>query len=140
MQETNNAITTRVIALIIIAFSGWIISQLVKFAIYSISYKKPMWKMLYQTGGFPSSHTALIVSFLISMTLIQIFELGYLDWSFAVAIVFGIIVIHDVKGLGYEARKHAILINYENGNIFNYIKMHFYFYCLNSLFYFWLLT
>ena len=111
MQETNNAITSRVIALIIIAFCGWIISQLVKFAIYSISYKKPMWKMLYQTGGFPSSHTALIVSFLIAMTLIQLFELGYLDWSFAVAIVFGIIVIHDVKGLGYEARKHAILIN-----------------------------
>ena len=41
----------------------------------------------------------------------ECFELGYLDWSFAVAIVFGIIVIHDVKGLGYESSRHAILIN-----------------------------
>ncbi len=111
MEKAFEAITWRVIAIIIIAFAGLIIAQLVKFIIYSISYRKPMWKMLYQTGGSPSSHTSMIVAFLVSMFLIQLLELGYLDWSFAVAIVFGIIVIHDVKGLGYESSRHAILIN-----------------------------
>ena len=110
-ESALNGITWRVIATIIIAFIALVLGQLIKFIIYSISYKKPMWKTLYQTGGFPSTHTSMVVAFLVSMTLIQLLELGYLDWSFSVAIVFGIIVIHDVKGLGYESSRHAKLIN-----------------------------
>jgi acid phosphatase family membrane protein YuiD len=67
--------------------------------------------MLHSTGGFPSSHTSFVVSLITTLGMIQFHDLGYLDWSFSVALAFGILTLHDAMGVRYEATKHAIILN-----------------------------
>ena len=47
-----------------------------------------------------------------SLFLFQLHDLkGKLDWSFAVAVVFSIITMHDAMGVRLEASKHAKILN-----------------------------
>ena len=45
------------------------------------------------------------------MCLFQLHDTGMLDWSFCVALIFSIIVIHDAMGVRLEASKHAKILN-----------------------------
>jgi len=104
-------ITTRAIQVLIISIISMVTAQLIKFVVYSIRYKKPYWKLLFSTGGFPSSHTSFCIALCISLGLFQWKEMASLDWSFAVAVVFSGITIHDAFGVRLEASKHAIILN-----------------------------
>ena len=85
--------------------------QFAKFVIYSIHFRKPMWYYLISTGGFPSSHSSFCVALCVSLGLFQFNDLGGLDWSFPVACVFSMIVLHDAMGVRLEASKHAKILN-----------------------------
>jgi acid phosphatase family membrane protein YuiD len=70
-----------------------------------------MWYYLISTGGFPSSHSSFCISLCVSLGLFQYNDLGGLDWSFPVAVVFSMIVLHDAMGVRLEASKHAKILN-----------------------------
>lgn len=101
----------RVLIILGISLFSMIICQVTKFVIYSIRLKKPMWYYLISTGGFPSSHSSFCVALCVSLGLFQYYDLGGLDWSFAVAVVFSMIVLHDAMGVRLEASKHAKILN-----------------------------
>lgn len=101
----------RVLIILGISLFSMIICQVTKFIIYSIRLKKPMWYYLISTGGFPSSHSSFCVALCVSLGLFQYYDLGGLDWSFAVAVVFSMIVLHDAMGVRLEASKHAKILN-----------------------------
>ena len=84
---------------------------LYKFVYYSIKYKRPTWFMLVSTGGFPSSHTSLVVTLTLLLGMLQFHDLGYLDWSFSVALAFGILTLHDAMGVRWETGIQAKVIN-----------------------------
>lgn len=104
-------VTARVLIILGISIFAMVLCQLAKFIIYSIKYKKPMWYYLISTGGFPSSHSSFCIALCVSLGLFQFNDLGGLDWSFPVAFVFSMIVLHDAMGVRLEASKHAKILN-----------------------------
>ena len=109
--ELRKIVTTRAMQVLVISIISMLLAQLIKFIIYSIRYKKPYWRLLVSTGGFPSSHTSFCIALCISLGMFQWREMESLDWSFAVAVVFSGITIHDAYGVRFEASKHAIILN-----------------------------
>ncbi len=109
--ELKKIVTTRAMQVLIISIISMLLAQLIKFVFYSIRYKKPCWRLLISTGGFPSSHTSFCIALCISLGMFQWREMESLDWSFAVAVVFSGITIHDAYGVRFEASKHAIILN-----------------------------
>ena len=104
-------VTKRVITILGVSLFAMMLCQIAKFVIYSIRFKRPMWYYLISTGGFPSSHSSFCISLCVSLGLFQYNDLGGLDWSFPVAVVFSMIVLHDAMGVRLEASKHAKILN-----------------------------
>lgn len=109
--DISSLMNIRTIQVIILAMVSLLLCQVAKFIIFSIRERRPMVSTLFTTGGMPSSHTATVISLIVGMGLLQLHDNGSLDYSFAVALVFGIIVIHDAMGVRLEASKHAKILN-----------------------------
>ncbi len=111
-EKIQNMITLRAMQILIICCTALGLCQILKFSILSIRRKKAEWGLLISTGGFPSSHSALCISLCISLGMFQWHDLeGKLDWSFAVAVVISVIIVHDAMGVRLEASKHAKILN-----------------------------
>ncbi|MDE7263938.1 MAG: divergent PAP2 family protein [Anaeroplasmataceae bacterium] len=110
-QEFLKIINTRAIQIICICLVAILLCQIIKFVILSIREKKIIWKYLYYTGGFPSSHSCLCMTLVTSLFLFQLHDINGVDWSFAVAVVIALITIHDSMGIRLEASKHAAILN-----------------------------
>ena len=110
-QEFLKIINTRAIQIICICLFSMLMCQILKFVILSIREKKCVWKYLVYTGGFPSSHTCLCMTLVTSLFLFQLHDINGIDWSFAVAVVFALVTIHDSMGIRLEASKHAVILN-----------------------------
>lgn len=94
--------------LIIIPFVGLILSQIIKFVLESIKYKKICLNRLFNgAGGMPSTHS----TFVSSLTTVIYLEYGVYSSVFAIALIFSLIVIYDSMGVRYEAGKQAIVLN-----------------------------
>ncbi len=75
--------------------------------IYYIRKKKWNFELLFSNGGFPSSHTAIVVAL---MTRIGR-DMGFGSPLFAISAVFGIIVIFDATGVRQEVGRHSKTLN-----------------------------
>ncbi len=78
------------------------IAQLLKLFFELIFYKRWRPSVLFETGGMPSSHSALVTGAASGIG----FELGFDDPVFALAATFAFIVMYDASGI----RKSAGLI------------------------------
>ena len=93
---------------IIIPFISLIISQIIKFIIESIKYRKLCFARLFAgSGGMPSTHS----SFVSSLATSVYFEVGMTSIIFAITLVFSLIIIYDSMGVRYEAGKQAEVLN-----------------------------
>ncbi len=110
-DQLRKIISSRTIEVLIISVSTMLLCQIIKFIITSIKEKKAKWFILASTGGFPSSHTAFCISLDAALLILQLQIDGTLDWSFAVAVVFSVIIIHDATGVRLEASRHATILN-----------------------------
>lgn len=110
-SRLKSLITTRAMEILIISVISMLLAQVLKFIYYSIKYKKLCWRTLWSTGGLPSSHTAFCITLCITLGMFQWRDLNSLDWSFAVAVVFAAVTIHDAFGVRLEASRHAIILN-----------------------------
>ena len=75
----------------LICISSWGVAQVLKFIGTSIVRKQIKAEVLLETGGMPSSHTALVVSFAVSIYCL----FGHNSFPFAISAVFAIVVMHD---------------------------------------------
>lgn len=110
-QEFLKIINTRAIQIVCICLVSMLICQILKFIILCIKGKKIVWKYMFITGGFPSSHSCLCLTLTTSLLLFQLHDIKGLDWSFAVAVVLSLITLHDAMGIRLEASKHAVILN-----------------------------
>lgn len=93
--------------LIIIPLLAIIISQIIKFVIESIKYKKILVnRLLNGSGGLPSSHAVLVSS----LTSLIYLNYGYSEY-FAISLIFSLIILYDAVGVRYEVGKHAKILN-----------------------------
>ena len=83
------------------------IAQMLKPFVNAIFEHKFDWRLIFSTGGMPSSHTAGVIALTTSIALTQ----GVGTVYFAIAITFAAIVIHDALGIRRAAGKQAEVIN-----------------------------
>jgi acid phosphatase family membrane protein YuiD len=92
-----------IIACVVAALSA----QVIKCLIYLVIRKPVTFRTLVQTGGMPSSHSALVACLATSIGLID----GFQSTTFAVALGFALIVMYDAAGLRQAAGRMAGILN-----------------------------
>lgn len=65
------------------------------------------WSAVFQPGGMPSSHTALMIG----LTAASLFEYGWNTPYFAISFVLSLIVMYDAAGVRRQAGQHAVILN-----------------------------
>lgn len=93
--------------ILLAALTAWSIAQILKVLIEFILLKTWNWALLFQAGGMPSSHSAMVSAAALSIGLYKGFDLPV----FAVASILAMIVIYDATGIRREAGRQAVLIN-----------------------------
>lgn len=98
---------------IAIPLVAWLVSQLVKFAVHAFRGDIDL-KKLYESGGMPSAHTALIVAV---TTTIGVLE-GGSSPLFGFALSISLIIVYDAAGVRRSSGLHAEAIRklYKSGN------------------------
>lgn len=83
------------------------IAQLLKVPIKKIRTNKWDWSVLKEPGGMPSSHSAGVTSLATYIAL----DRGLKTIDFAIASIFGIIVMYDAMGVRRHAGEIAMEVN-----------------------------
>lgn len=89
------------------AFFSWLVAQIIKVGISL--FEKPrqsLFKVLFSTGGMPSSHSSTVVALAISCGIYS----GLASPTFALAFVLAGVVMIDASGVRYETGKQAVII------------------------------
>ncbi|MEO0143950.1 MAG: divergent PAP2 family protein [candidate division WOR-3 bacterium] len=89
------------------AIIGSLSAQLLKLIINYINTKKIDFRILFSTGGMPSSHSASVMS----LSMAVGFEEGFRSNLFAVCLFFSFIVMYDAAGIRRAAGKQAEILN-----------------------------
>ena len=92
---------------IIVPFIAWFIAQALKVAFVLIKDKKLNFKRFIETGGMPSSHSALVIS----LATIVGRMCGVQSVEFAIASIFAAIIMYDASGVRRAAGKQAEALN-----------------------------
>jgi acid phosphatase family membrane protein YuiD len=89
------------------AFLATLLAQLVKLLVMLVAERRWALERMLETGGMPSSHSAAVTSLATAVGL----EFGWGSPYFAIAAVFGGIVMYDATGIRRAAGMHAQLLN-----------------------------
>lgn len=92
---------------LVAAFVATILAQALKVVLVLVTERRLALDRLLETGGMPSSHSAAVASVAVVLGA----QYGFGSPYFALAAVFGSIVIYDATGIRRAAGKQAELIN-----------------------------
>ena len=92
---------------LIIPTFAWFTVQIFKLLSDSIIHREINFKRFVETGGMPSSHSAVVTSL---MTAVGLSE-GFNSPMFAISFVFSFIVMYDAAGVRRAAGKQARILN-----------------------------
>jgi acid phosphatase family membrane protein YuiD len=92
---------------LVVALVAWAIAQTLKVPIEFLQTHKWNWALLWEAGGMPSSHSALVVAAAHGIGL----SVGFGSALFALAFVLCMVVVYDATGIRRQAGIHAELIN-----------------------------
>ncbi len=113
MKYINDLISNYVLAS---AFFGWLAAQLIKVIIsFFEKPRKKLIKVLFSTGGMPSSHSAAVVALSIACAIYA----GLDSPFFAITFVLAGVVMIDASGVRYETGKQAIIIKQITKKLFS---------------------
>ena len=91
-----------------VALIACVFAQVLKVIITLICERKLNLNRLFETGGMPSSHSALVVALVTAIGRVY----GVNSPLFAIATVFALIVMFDASGVRRAAGEQAKIINY----------------------------
>ena len=92
---------------IFVAFSGILVTQIIKCLLHLIIKRKLDLRLFTTTGGMPSSHSAGVVGLSTAVGLIK----GFISVEFAIALGYAFIVMYDAAGVRRAAGKQAACLN-----------------------------
>ena len=92
---------------LICAVLSWMVAQTLKLIINFAKNRKMNWKIVWSSGGMPSSHSATVTSLSISIGAIY----GFGTPIFAVAAIFAFITMYDAAGVRRETGDIAKILN-----------------------------
>jgi len=89
------------------ALWSWLIAQVAK--LFTAWYREGKWdyKVMFDSGGMPSSHTALVVGLTTSIA----YQFGLGSVYFPLSLAFTLIVMYDAAGVRRHAGKQAEVLN-----------------------------
>ncbi len=90
-----------------VAFASWFTAQFGKLIINLIFYKKLDWSRMIGSGGFPSSHSSLVMGMSTAIGL----KYGFESPFYAIAFVLAMIVMYDASGVRRAVGKQAVILN-----------------------------
>ena len=93
--------------ILLAALLAWAIAQILKVLIEFIILRRWNWALIFQAGGMPSSHSAMVSAASLTIGL----QIGFDTAVFAVSAILAMIVIYDATGVRRESGKQAVLIN-----------------------------
>lgn len=94
--------------LFLTVLGAWVVSDVAKFVIALIDKdKQKPYTRVFDTGGFPSSHTTAVIALFMSLGIDQ----GWMNPITTVAGVLAVIVMYDAVNLRYQAGLHAKALN-----------------------------
>ncbi len=94
--------------LLMSAVLAWLSAQIIKIFTGLYQHRKiKISKLLFSTGGMPSSHSASVVALTIAAGLKE----GWGSPAFAIAGVLSVIVMIDASGVRYETGKQSAFLN-----------------------------
>jgi uncharacterized protein len=89
------------------ALLGMLVAQFAKIPIHLYTSRELKWKLMFSTGGMPSSHTSTIISLTTAIGLTS----GFQSNEFAICVVVSAIVMFDATGVRRHAGYHAEVLN-----------------------------
>jgi acid phosphatase family membrane protein YuiD len=92
---------------LVVALIACLTAQVLKALLEFIRHRKLNLKVMVETGGMPSAHSALVTSLACGIGQ----TLGWSSPAFAVTSVFAIIVMYDAAGVRQAAGKQAKVLN-----------------------------
>ena len=104
MQDFGHILDNRVL---LVALLACLIAQILKLVIHLIQHGKVTVRVLVETGGMPSAHSALVASLAAGVGQ----TVGWASPEFALATIFAIIVMYDAAGVRQAAGKQARILN-----------------------------
>lgn len=89
------------------AFWSWLVAQVAK--VFTAYYREGQWdyKVMFDSGGMPSSHTSLVVG--LTTSIAHLHGLGSV--YFPLSLAFTLIVMYDAAGVRRHAGKQAEVLN-----------------------------
>lgn len=92
---------------LVVALIACLAAQLLKVVFELLYHGKVNVRALVETGGMPSSHSALVTALAVGVGQAQ----GWASSDFAVAFVVAVIVMYDAAGVRQAAGKQARILN-----------------------------
>jgi len=86
---------------------AWAIAQAAKVTLTSVRERRLNLRVLAETGGMPSSHSAIVMGLTTAIG-------KYAGWTtapFAIALIFSFVVMYDAAGVRRAAGKQAAVLN-----------------------------
>jgi acid phosphatase family membrane protein YuiD len=104
--------------ILLAALSAWFIAQVSKVFIEYFTLKRWNWALVFEAGGMPSSHSAMVSAAALTIGI----RIGFDTAIFALAAMIAMIVVYDATGVRRESGKQAVAINsiiaeFTKGNI-----------------------
>ena len=102
------------------AFIAWLVAQILKGLLSLVKHKKMDFRRFVGAGGMPSSHSAFVSALATGVGLTE----GWASTSFALALVFSLVVMYDAAGVRLAASKQARVLNKMVKELFDEREFH----------------
>ena len=86
---------------------AWTIAQVSKVILTSVRQRRLNLRVLAETGGMPSSHSAIVMGLTAAIGK----HAGPSSPQFAIALIFSVVVMYDAAGLRRAAGRQAAILN-----------------------------
>ena len=86
---------------------AWGIAQALKVILVSARQRRLNLRVLAETGGMPSSHSALVTGLTLGIWRLN----GFNSAPFAIALIFSFVVMYDAAGVRRAAGRQAAVLN-----------------------------
>lgn len=86
---------------------AWFIAQFLKVIFVMLKSKKIDFRRFIGSGGMPSSHSSTVCSLATAIGIVD----GFTSTTFAVSVVFALIVMYDAAGVRRAAGQQAKILN-----------------------------
>lgn len=97
------------------AFWSWLTAQMMKYVTAFYREGTWDWRVMFDSGGMPSSHTSLVVG----LTTAIAYQYGLGSTLFPLSLAFSLIVMYDAAGVRRHAGKQAAVLNKILENMFH---------------------